>query len=364
MLGAVSERPALDRCPSLARPFSADDGALVRLRVPGGRVSVATLVELLVIATDHGAPLLQLTSRGNLQMRALPDPLPRSLVGRLEASGLFPSASHEQARNVIASPSDADIARLVGELDAAFVSDPELAGLPGRFLFAVSIPGGAVLGEPWDLAYEVIDARRGRVLAGPFGVGVSREDAVAEILRRAHLFLRHRASERVWNVRDLPSGASPVVSGMTPYVPSPAERPLPGVEGDDLVAGVPLGMLRAAQVDALSSVTAQVTLTPWRSLVVDGGAVHEPRLAAGGFVTSPRSPWSRLSACVGAPSCRRTQSPTLDLTAAAAGSLPEAGPRIHVVGCERRCGHPSGPHVTVLNPVSVIDVLAAAGETP
>ncbi len=363
MLCAVSQRPALDRCPSLARPFRADDGALVRLRAPGGRLPVATLVELMAIATEHGAPVLQLTSRGNLQIRALPDPLPPSLVRRLEASGLFPSASHEHTRNVIASPSDADVTRLVGELDTALVADPGLAALPGRFLFAVSSPGGAVLGEPWDLAYEVIDERRGRVLAGPSGVAVPREDAVAELLRRAHLFLRHRPSERVWNVRDLPPG-SPVEAGMTPYLPSPAEPPLPGVEGDDLVAGVPLGMLRPAQVAALSSMTSRVTVTPWRSIVVEGGAGHEAGLAAAGFATEPRSPWSRLSACVGAPSCRRTDSPTLDLTTAAAGSVPQGGPRIHVVGCERRCGHPSGDHVTVLNPVSVLDVLAAAGENP
>ncbi|MEO7752509.1 MAG: cobalamin biosynthesis protein CobG [Terracoccus sp.] len=359
----MSQRPALDRCPSLARPFRADDGALVRLRVPGGRLLVATLVELLAIATDHGAPVLQLTSRGNLQMRALPDPLPSSLVARLEESGLFPSASHEGARNVIASPCDAGISRFVDELDAALVADPDLAELPGRFLFAVSTPDGAVLGEPWDMAYETIDTRRGRVLVGPFGVVVPREQAVAEMLHRAHLFLRHRRSQRVWNVRDLPN-ASPVVAGMRPYTVSPSDPLRPGVDGDDLVAGVPLGMLRPAQVLALSSVTAQVTITPWRSLVVEGGAVHESGLAAAGFVTSPRSPWSRLSACVGAPSCRRTDSPTLDLTTAAAGSVPEVGPRIHVVGCERRCGHPSGDHVTVLNPVSVLDVLAAAGENP
>lgn len=354
----------VDRCPSLQRPFHADDGALVRLRVPGGRIPVATVADLLAIATDHGAPVLQLTSRGNIQIRALPDPFPPDLVTRLEATGLLPSPSHERARNIIASPFSADIASLVGELDAALMADPELATLPGRFLFAVSTAGGAVLGEPWDLAYEVIDAPCGRVLAGPYATEVRREDAVAEILHRAHLFLRHRGSERVWNVRDLPIDSSPVVVGMVPYVASPAQRLLPGVAEDDVVVGVPLGMLRANHVAALSPVTDEVTLTPWRSLVVAGGAVHVTTLAAAGFVTSPGSPWSRLSACIGAPSCRRTTSQTLDLTSAAASSLADTGARVHVVGCERRCGHPTGDHVTVLAPGTVDDVLAAAGEHP
>ncbi len=343
MLSPVSECPALDRCPSLARPFRADDGALLRVRVPGGRLSVATIADLLGIATDHGAPVLQLTSRGNLQLRALPDPFPRSLTTRLESTGLFPSTSHEQARNIIASPADADIRRLVQELDAALVAAPELAGLPGRFLFAVSTAGGAVLREPWDLAYE---------------------DAVAEILHRARLFLAHRAGERIWNLADLPLDSSPVVAGMSPYVVSPAEPLLPGVVENTLVAGVPLGLLRARHVSALSFVTDVVTLTPWRSLVIDGGAAHEASMAAAGFVTAASSPWSRLSACVGAPSCRRTSSRTLDLTSAAAARVSTVGPRVHVVGCERRCGHPTGDHLTVLDPRSVDDVLAVAGTTP
>jgi len=364
MLSPVSECPALDRCPSLARPFRADDGALLRVRVPGGRLSVATIADLLGIATDHGAPVLQLTSRGNLQLRALPDPFPRSLTTRLESTGLFPSTSHEQARNIIESPADADIRRLVQELDAALVAAPELAGLPGRFLFAVSTAGGAVLREPWDLAYEVTDARRGRIMAGTFAVEVRREDAVAEILHRARLFLAHRAGERIWNLADLPLDSSPVVAGMSPYVVSPAEPLLPGVVENTLVAGVPLGLLRARHVSALSFVTDVVTLTPWRSLVIDGGAAHEASMAAAGFVTAASSPWSRLSACVGAPSCRRTSSRTLDLTSAAAARVSTVGPRVHVVGCERRCGHPTGDHLTVLDPRSVDDVLAVAGTTP
>lgn len=357
---AVGGGDQTDRCPGLIRPFLAQDGALVRVRVPGGRLALAVLAELLAVAADHGAPALQLTSRGSLQLRALPDPLPTDLITRLEATGLFPSHSHELARNIIASPGCDDLAELVAELDTALVTDAELATLPGRFLFAVGAVGDAVLGEPWDIAYEAIDDHRGRVLAGPCAVEVSRREAVGELLHRARMFLRHRSGERTWNVRDLPTG-SPVFAAMVPYAVSSKPPALPGPAGDALVVGVPLGLLRGGHVAALSQVTDQVTLTPWRSLVVAGGAVHAAELARAGLVTTPASSWSRLSACIGAPSCGATTSPTLDLTAAAAAALPSAGPRVHVVGCERRCGHPAGEHVTVVAPSTVEDILTDAG---
>ncbi len=357
----------LDSCPGLVRPFPAADGALVRLRVPGGRIPLGTLSDLLAMAADHGAPVLQLTSRGNLQLRALPDPLPTDLVTRLEATGLLPSATHELVRNIIATPLDGQIASLVGELDDALVADPELGALPGRFLFAVGNAGGAVLGEAWDAAYEVIDDHCGRVLAGRYAVEVARRDAVAELVHRARLFLQHRDDAGVWNVRDLPD-RSPVFDGMSPYAVSPAPPLRPGVVDDDpdgaLVVGVPLGMLRSTHAAALAAVADEVTLTPWRSLVVPGGVTHATTLAAAGLVTTPDSPWARLSACVGAPSCGRTSSPTLELAGAAASVLPVDGARVHVVGCERRCGHPATDHATVVAPTTVDDILTAAGARP
>ncbi len=210
MLAAVSVPPeppvGLDRCPGLLRPHLAEDGALVRLRVPGGRVSVAVLTELLEAAAADGAATLQLTSRGNLQLRALPDPLPERFVSRVEATGLLPSASHERVRNILASPLSPDLAPLVAELDRRLTADPGLAELSGRFLFALADRSGSVLSEPFDLAWQAVgDDGAGVLLAGGLGMPVPRERAVAELLDRAHTFLVCRGSASVWNVRGLPA---------------------------------------------------------------------------------------------------------------------------------------------------------------
>lgn len=363
----TTPRTGADRCPGLLRPFHADDGAIVRLRVPGGVLPLGTLQEVLAIGTELGAPVVQLTSRGNLQLRALPDPLPAAAVQRLDATGLLPSATHERVRNILAAPLAPHLQPLVRELDTVVMADPELAGLSGRWLFALTDATGSVLTEPWDVAWQGLTGDDGLLLAqardGVLGMPCPRGEAVGHLVALARAFVAHRDDERMWNLRDL-EPSHPAFEGLRPTTPVAAAPLTPGRHGDAVVAGVPLGMLRQAHLDALGLALgpgATVGLTPWRSLVVADTADVE-RLTAAGLVTEPGSPWARLSACVGAPACARTSTPTMDIATQVAGALTEPGPRVHVVGCDRRCGEPRGvDHLTVVAPHDAASVLAAVG---
>lgn len=363
-MNAVSERSPLDRCPGLLRPFIADDGALVRLRIPGGRVPVSVLSDVTAIAASHGTPVLQLTSRGNIQLRALPVPLPESLIEAVEETGLLPSSSHERVRNIVAAPLAPALGDLVAALDSALCADPLLARLPGRFLFAVSDASGSVLSERWDVAYQQTSGSTGTMLVGGLGREVSPGEAVGELIAVSRTFVA-TAPQGAWNVRDLPAD-SPVFEGLIPSTPVVAPPLLPGVVRADVVAGVPLGMLTREHVDAMARVAETIAITPWRSIVVPDAADRAHELRNAGLVTAPDGPWARLSACVGAPSCRRTTVLTLDLARSAADAVTTRGLRIdrdvHVVGCERRCG--TGPsHTVVIAPGSVDDVLADLSPT-
>lgn len=108
----------------------------------------------------------------------------------------------------------------------------------------------------------------------------------------------------------------------------------------------------------------RLRLTPWRSILVPGGAAHAQELAATGLVISPDSPWTVLTACAGAPLCARTDTPTRDLAREAAPFVDVDGPAVHVIGCDRGCGHPALPHTTSLNPTSVADITAAQRSSP
>ncbi|MCE1180147.1 MAG: cobalamin biosynthesis protein CobG [Micrococcales bacterium] len=359
----MTSRSGPDRCPGALRPFRADDGLIVRARVPGGRVGLAALGELMSIGRDHGTPLVQLTSRANLQVRGLPDPLPADVTPRLQRAGLLPSLSHERARNVLASPLEPRVWPLVQELDRRLCEDPVLAALPGRFLFCLTGSDGLLLGEPIDVAYQLLTPDAGLLLAGGRGRPCPPSDAVGAMLGLAHGFLADRTDERVWNVRDLPA-ESPVFDGLAPLSPITRAPLSVGPTGPHLVAGVPLGLLTEAHLAALAEVCREVAITPWRSVVIPSGAGAAAYLSQAGLVTSPDNAWAQLSACPGSPHCGRSASDTMGLASQVAAQIGEGLPRVHLVGCERSCGRPQVDHVLVMEPQSIADIAAAVGSRP
>lgn len=360
----TASRDGADRCPGLLTPFVSADGAIVRLRIPGGYVTTATLYEISSLATRYGHPDLTLTSRGSLQVRGLPDPLPDALLTGLLATGTIPSGPHDRVRNIVADPGDPGLRPVVERLDTALLADPDLARLPGRTLLAVTRPGGPALAEPADLALVVQPDGQVSVLVDGRAVTGTLEESVHVTVATLHRFLDSRGDERTWNVADLgPDERAALLPDSRPLALTPAAPPPPGPLGDAaLVALVPLGLLTPAQVDALARVAGEVQVTPWRSVVVpvtDDAAQVARVLTDAGLVLDPASPWTVLSACTGAPGCVRTDTPTQDLARAAAAGIDPTGAPVHVIGCERACGHPARDHALALRPTSATDVVAA-----
>ena len=155
-----------DACPGALQVHQAADGALVRIRLPGGELSPAQLAVSAGVAADHGGGTLELTSRGSLQIRGITDTA--EVAAQVAAAGLLPSATHERARNIVASPLSgragglADVRLWVGELDAAIQADGVLSGLPGRFWFGIDDGRGDVSGLHVDAGCTHSTAARWR----------------------------------------------------------------------------------------------------------------------------------------------------------------------------------------------------------
>ncbi|MBP8538303.1 nitrite reductase, partial [Streptomyces sp. MK37H] len=145
-----------DACPGALRLHPADDGALARIRVPGGLLTSRQAQALGRVAEELGDGRLDITSRGNAQVRGLAAGCGAELAARLRAAGLLPSDRHDRVRNIVASPlagldgdGHADVVAWVRELDAVLCDDTlvgngELPGLSGRFLFALDDGRGDV----------------------------------------------------------------------------------------------------------------------------------------------------------------------------------------------------------------------------
>src|SRR5262245_40907053 len=173
-----------DACPGALQLHQAADGALARVRLPGGVISPGQLEALARAATEFGSPAMELTSRGNIQLRAITDTAAVAEIAA--AAGLLPSQTHERVRNIVASPlsgrigGTTDIRGLVTELDEAIQSEPALAELPGRFLFGVDDGRADISGLAADAGGHFLDETTAALLlAGrDTGVRLERPDVV------------------------------------------------------------------------------------------------------------------------------------------------------------------------------------------
>ncbi|BDH57545.1 precorrin-3B synthase [Tsukamurella sp. PLM1] len=321
----------------------------MRVRLPGGALEPA---QLEVLAELAGAEPIELTSRGNMQLRGVGDL--ESAREQLAAAGLLPSATHERVRNIVASPLADGYREAAARLDRALVARAGLAALPGRFLFALDDGAG-------DVASLAADAEIRSGVLHLDGHPTDLPGAVDALLDAAQAFLDLRGDE--WRVRDLSDGAARIAAALGGAVTGPRAIPAPPIvppvgwfdrpDGAvDLGAGVPLGRLEPRLAHFVAAVEHPVTVTPWRTLVLhgldEGAAETVVRvLAPLGLIFDANAPLLRVSACVGDHGCARAQGDSLAHAADLAGMIAD-DERVHVVACGRGCGAPSGEHRRVV----------------
>ncbi|MFI7002158.1 precorrin-3B synthase [Nocardia sp. NPDC050175] len=382
-----------DSCPGVLRLHEAADGPLARIRVPGGRVTPGQLQVLAEAARELGDGNIELTSRGNVQLRQVRDA--GALTGRLEAAGLLPSHTHERVRNIVASPlsgrigGSADVHALVPVLDAGLLAAPRLAELPGRVLFTLDDGRGDVSGLSADIGVHATGTDEfALLLAGrDTGIRISAADAVDVMLAAAQGFLDLRGDDAgQWRLHDIEDGAEQVAEMLaltrgTDRVEIGAAQDIPigWLDQDNglvsLGAGVRLGSLPARTAEFIAAIERPVFITPWRSLVItdmdEWTAEQVVRvLAPMDLIFDANSPWLQVSACAGRPGCAKSLTDVrADVTAAvesgrvlpaepnqpthqdipilAAAEVTVAG-RQHWSGCDRRCGRPRGTVTDVI----------------
>ncbi|MFJ3696744.1 precorrin-3B synthase [Streptomyces sp. NPDC090052] len=376
-----------DACPGSLRLHTADDGALARVRIPAGVLTVPQARALLDVALRLGDGALHLTSRGNVQLRGLAQDHGQELAVVLADAGLLPSVRHERARNVVASPlcgldgrGTADVQGWARELDALLCACEAAAGLSGRFLFAlddgrcdvaglgadvtlIASPGDGVLlctgGAPEMLAVPAEHAARSALLAAETFLSAARDAGtgawrVAELPGGAAAFVRAVAGRLAaagipaaarYRAEPLPSGTGPAPGTVT----APDGRAALSVEA-------PLGLITSTQWRLLTDTAlhdggGELRLTPWRGVVLPGLGpdTADARLAglsAAGLITGPGSPWHGVGACIGRPGCAKSLADVRADAALAPGT--GRGLPVYWSGCARRCGHPHGDRVDVV----------------
>ena len=380
-----------DACPGILDLHEARDGLVARIRLPGGYAGRARLLSLATLADRFGDGRVDLTARGNVQLRGIQPDAADRMAQHAAAAGLMPSPAHDRARNITASPlaglaGHPGLRALVRALDRAIRADPGLAALPGRFLFSLDDGtghagiGGCDVGLRLDSGVaELVVAGRFTGLRGPAAAGIRRVTAAA----RAFLDQRQPesagaesgatvgtapVSSRVAGLADGGAGVAAAIGGVLgAAVSDTTERLTLGASvtettdrlelgaapdgGHHVVVAAPLARLTAAQVRLVARLlrpgeVARLTaagrivlplaeppgVAPGRA---DAAGVALHRLGDAGLVVSDGHELAAVTACAGT-ACAKS----LADVRALAGRVPGLG-AVHWAGCSRRCGLPA-----------------------
>ncbi len=352
-------------CPGVLAPMEVGDGLLVRVRVPAGVLPAAAAARIAELGRRYGNGLVDLSHRGNLQLRGVSAADMEALITALRTLGyVSENAESEAVRNVLTSPTAGLDGAAVGDvrphalaLDARLAADRDLHRLPPKFGWLVDGGGQATL---FDSSTDVrFDAVAGAVNGPLFRVGLGgdfekaallghcRPDDLVELaaaLARTFLELRQTLAEpprrmaglvRALGVEalrervgawlltcphpshaahgPLPSPPSQAREAQSPPLRSgggsgwgqtPPTRLFLGPQPSWLGVAFPFGRLDCDRLEALAALTHEIRITPWRALLLAAPqeGTAEKATALGGILDHGDIRL-KLTACSGITGC-------------------------------------------------------------
>lgn len=361
-------------CPGLSAPMPTGDGLLARLTPSGATITLDAFAGLCVAALAHGNGVVEITSRGSIQIRGLSATSAPLFAADVAALGIEASDGIPVLTDPLASNNG-----LARDLCRALVAAPFAARLSAKVSVVIDIDGLTA-----DIVLRAIDRAH-------IHVALAGDTATATPLGAVP---QHRAVECVLRLFETLAAAAPHSrmreaiqrGGLAAFKSTIADclldLPRPSVcaafdpigvhtlaSGGALGVGLPFGHSDSATlvrlIDAARGVGASGLRTaPGRAMLVIGlspEAAHSMTAAARtlGFIVDAADPRRKVVACAGAPICASgeiTARVLAPLLADAAQGLP---PRdiLHISGCAKGCAHPIPTPVLVIGRAGRCDIV-------
>jgi precorrin-3B synthase len=377
-------------CPSTLRPMETGDGWLMRLHPPGNALTPRQLGRIATLTQEMGNGLVEISARGNLQLRGVTAQTHPALVEALLAEKLVDETESDGPQRLtltspLAGHDPSDLLDASALAQAIEARGRLIAGLPAKACVVVD-GGGALSLEtfPADLRVAAADASaviiglpQGRWF-GPVAPGDAAE-IIAMLLR--DFAAAHRAAPvAICRVRDLPEIklAALLASCGLAETQVPAKRASPmragmsnlGSSRFTAMIGLPLGRSDVATLARLATAAetngvSEIRFSPWRGLAfLDLDQDKAEALVAIahtlGLITQDADPRLCVQACAGAPACRRGETSAgtdAALLAEAAAPLLATGVSLHVSGCVKSCANPGSADLTLVGQNGRYDVV-------
>ena len=364
---AASRRGA---CPSLDAPMQTGDGLLARIRVSDGRVDPSQLAGIASAAAKHGNGLVEVTARGNLQVRGLTPVTTPSF-----ATAIRDLVSIETGLVVETPPLAGDDPKEIADPRAfAAAIRAGAASLAHRLgpKVTVIVDGHGQLGLDAlkaDIRLVARDATHWSVTLGNakpqlLDAEAAHQTTIAVLSALAALGPEARASDLFAAAPDpQPNHSRP-------------ERAANGTitlrRGHTTTVALPFGQMEAAALTALATAATDagvttIRLAPHHTLLLDNAPealiAHAATL---GFITDPADPRRRISACIGSAGCASGHLPARVLATELSARLPDPVAHLHVSGCAKGCAHPRRAALTLVGRADGYGLVISgrAGDTP
>ncbi|NBB96566.1 MAG: cobalamin biosynthesis protein CobG [Alphaproteobacteria bacterium] len=332
-------------CPGAHRPMRSGDGLVVRVRPFRAALTPAQVRGLCALARRYGNGTLDLTSRANLQIRAVSDAdYPDVLAGLADLNLLDHDPAVEAHRNVLMAPDwqPGDVTdRLYGRLMDAL---PRVLALPDKMGFALDTGAASRFADcSADFRFER-DAGGGLLLradGAAKGWPVRENGAIDALLDMAQWFIDTGGAEAGRMARHL--ARTPMAGHWQTTQPRPQAAPLaPGATPEGLILGAPFGTLPADRLDAAMDLPGllEMRVMPGRLFWLLGTDAR----ALDGFISGPDAALLRVHACPGAPLCPQATVATRALAARLANRVSGS---LHVSGCAKGCAWPRRANLTL-----------------
>ncbi|WP_256659478.1 precorrin-3B synthase [Pseudomonas sp. H9] len=388
----ASLRPSA--CPGLLRIVQAKDGGICRIKLAGGALTADQADTVAAAAERFAAGEIEVTNRGNLQIRGIGSDQ-AGLIECLLAAGLGPrDAAGDDVRNLMLSPLAGfdplmlfDTRPLAQHLLQALETTPRLHQLSAKF--AVQVDGGealAMLEHPHDLWLSALPLDGELYLAfglagcpatdspvGAVPLAQGRELVLAVLNRfldlatpeqtRMRQLLAEHSPDHFINGLGLTIRRDPAVvqwrraaTAGSGYLGRFSQRQ-PGLSA--VGGAAPLGRLSPSLLRGAAQLARQwgdgsLRMTPWQSLLLPN--ITDERVATVidglthlGLLCAADEPLARVVACTGSSGCAKAQADTKGDARQLAALISHGDPAsVHLSGCSRSCAMAHVAPVTLM----------------
>ena len=377
-------------CPGLSAPMATGDGLLARLTPSGATIALPAFGGLCAAARRHGNGIVEITSRGSIQVRGLTAASSGPFAAEVAALGI----PAEEGIPVLPDPMSGldessliDAGEVADELRRAIAASSLASKLSAKV--SVIVDGGGALhldDVVADVRLRAVRTDRsvdfhvalGGTASSAVSIGAIPADRVAECTVRLLDRLVAGSPQRMRSAVESAGAANFVstLAGIVEQASAPAARPaaepvgIHRLRSGAAAVGIALPFghsdtetLQRLIGEAEHAGAAGLRTAPGRALLfvglpADAARSFAARATSRGFIADPADPRRKVIACAGAPICSSGEIPARALAPAVAQAVCAvnvAGP-IHVSGCAKGCAHPAPAPLTIVGRAGACDI--------